>query len=211
MSELKPCPFCGKRPHLIEPDKGDFKWSVSCLHCVAIDMHDISKEGVIKKWNARHYPPEVEKAVERMKPKKPLVDSFLRKRCPNCSDIINKTEDRYQCWYCGQALDWEVKIGTCMNNETLSEILDAMAYAASNERAMLYHDFSREQLDEAKEKLDKLIERDTPKKLIRGRIGNNPVHVCPGCGYSWDSVLVHEMRVKPENCPRCGQRLDWSE
>ena len=113
------CPFCGKRPHLIEPDDGDFKWSVSCLHCVAIDMQDISKEGVVEKWNRRHYPPEIEKAVERMKPKKVIPEKvyfapknrgayFIRFLCPTCRGIANRATNREFCNNngCGQALDW---------------------------------------------------------------------------------------------------------
>lgn len=120
MSELLPCPFCGKRPHLIEPDYGDFNWIVSCLHCVAIDMQDISKEGVIEKWNRRHYPPEVQQAMERMKPvaiKPKLLDEYHPDgrvyliTCENCKKeyklIGFEFSDAIQhCGKCGQALKW---------------------------------------------------------------------------------------------------------
>lgn len=112
MQELKPCPFCGKRPHLIEPDEGDFKWSVSCLHCTAIDMYDISKEDVIEKWNTRHYPPEVEKAVERMNPEK-VIERWSQNGieygdCPTCICPVERKhwDDHQHCDRCGQALDW---------------------------------------------------------------------------------------------------------
>lgn len=119
MSELLPCPFCGKRPYLIEPDKGDFKWSVSCLHCVAIDMYDISKEGVVEKWNTRHYPPEVQQAVEMMKPKKityddsslgkPGVPEFWIAYCPECNQPIDFNDTPFEfCRRCGQRLAWSV-------------------------------------------------------------------------------------------------------
>lgn len=100
MSKLLPCPFCGKRPHLIEPDDGDFNWSVSCLHCVAIDMQDISKEGVIEKWNTRHYPPEVQQAVERMTPK-PLKKEWTME-C-HCGAQVARIQN--YCSHCGQRLN----------------------------------------------------------------------------------------------------------
>ena len=121
MSELLPCPFCGKRPHLIEPDDGDFNWIVSCLHCVAIDMQDISKEGVIEKWNRRHYPAEVQKAMERMTPKKVIRRKTYGKKgtdeeyllfteyaCPTCGiEIpIMDMDTKFCADGCGQALDW---------------------------------------------------------------------------------------------------------
>lgn len=95
-----------------------------------------------------------------------------------------------------------------MNNETLSQILGEMAYAAKSDVAMLYHDFSREQISEAEEKLDKLIEHDTPKKVLNQHYEYDDSEVifidasCPSCG---DDVFDCALFCK------CGQRLDWSE
>lgn len=95
-----------------------------------------------------------------------------------------------------------------MNNETLSQILGEMAYAAKSDVAMLYHDFSREQISEAEEKLDKLIEHDTPKKVLNKHFAYNDradlfiEASCPSCGDDiFDCAAFCE----------CGQRLDWSE
>lgn len=67
MTELKPCPFCGKKAYLLEPDVSNQFWTVSCLFCVAIDITGPTEEQAISKWNTRHYPPEVMKAEGREK------------------------------------------------------------------------------------------------------------------------------------------------
>ena len=95
-----------------------------------------------------------------------------------------------------------------MNNKQLSQILGEMAYAEKSDMAMLYHDFSREQISEAEEKLDKLIEHDTPKKVLNKHCSyDNHADLfieasCPSCG---DDVFNDALFCE------CGQRLDWSE
>lgn len=113
MTELKPCPFCGKKPQLLEPDDSNKLWSVSCLSCVSIDLEELTEERAIQKWNTRHYPPEVQQAMERMEPKKPIdaVEAYCNGMpvvvagdCPNCG--ANRTRQDSFC-NCGQRLDWE--------------------------------------------------------------------------------------------------------
>ena len=105
MTELKPCPFCGKKAYSLEPDVSNQFWTVSCLSCVAIDITGPTEEQAISKWNTRHYPPEVMQAMERMKPKKTYLGECLTHVCPECMADVGKYY-RF-CHICGQALDWE--------------------------------------------------------------------------------------------------------
>lgn len=100
MSELLPCPFCGGDAYLAD-------------YVAWFEIY----------WNIRHYPPEVEKAVERMKPvviKPILLDEYHPDgsvyliECENCKQgykIIGfEFSDEIQhCRKCGQAhlLDWD--------------------------------------------------------------------------------------------------------
>ena len=61
-SELKRCPFCGGKAHV----KKDY---VECTTCGVFMVQTSFGKGdgihqVINRWNARHYPPEVQQAVE---------------------------------------------------------------------------------------------------------------------------------------------------
>ena len=108
MTELLLCPFCGKKPQLLEPDDSNKLWSVSCLSCVSIDLEELTEERAIQKWNTRHYPQEVQQAIERMKPKRPLNYKVCTSKqyfgtCPNCDDIVSQDDD---FCLCGQRLDW---------------------------------------------------------------------------------------------------------
>ena len=111
MTELLPCPFCGEKPALISPCESDHMWAISCSYC-CMELASVSKEEAVKRWNTRHYPPEVEKAVERMKPKKVLDtrykyddrgEMFFTARCPSCGDDIFNNALFCEC---GQRLDW---------------------------------------------------------------------------------------------------------
>lgn len=103
MTELKPRPFCGGKAYL--GDKmATAMWTAYCGKCVAIEMHDVTRDSVINKWNTRHYPPEVMQAVERMKALE--IEECCGKKfgdCPKCGDYVKEGSD---C-RCGQALDWE--------------------------------------------------------------------------------------------------------
>jgi predicted RNA-binding Zn-ribbon protein involved in translation (DUF1610 family) len=116
MSELLPCPFCGGEVELVGINVQRQKMMFVCGKCNAEVVLTDDVE-----WNYRHYPPEVEKAVERMKPKKVIPEKvywapknrrayFIRFVCPTCGGIANRATNRTFCNNngCGQALDWEV-------------------------------------------------------------------------------------------------------
>lgn len=124
MSELLRCPFCGStRLTTIGSE------SIRCLDCLCTLYTPLpvykneSLDDLIERWNRRHYPPEVQKAVERMKPvviKPKLLDEYNPDgyvhliKCENCKqeykiigfDFSNVIR---HCGTCGQAylLDWE--------------------------------------------------------------------------------------------------------
>lgn len=113
MSELLPCPFCGSTPYMQTLLQNDsFVYYIICTHCDSAGLRSFEKEKAIERWNTRHYPPEVEKAVERMKPKKGVIrtDNFLEAECCYCPSCDTYLEPPYEvsdfCPECGQALDW---------------------------------------------------------------------------------------------------------
>lgn len=109
MSDLKPCPFCGGE---VKVDGGPDK-SIFCIRCRTFNFFDNDTERMIRKWNTRHYPPEVEKAVERRKPKKVLCKTvtdcgfvYTEYRCPACKEFLCSELPFCLNDRCGQALDW---------------------------------------------------------------------------------------------------------
>lgn len=115
MTDLKPCPFCGGEVKI----EGGAHKSIFCIRCRTFDFYDADTERMARKWNTRHYPPEVQQAVERMKPKKVIPEKvywapknrrayFIRFLCPTCGGIANRATNREFCNNneCGQALDW---------------------------------------------------------------------------------------------------------
>lgn len=113
-TELKPCPFTGKKPDLYVYDVGDGyegKITVDGID-FAIYFDGRSKEEVKKElfnfWNKRAYPQEVKKLVRRDKPQKPdnitPKDGYLIGLCKACGAPIDNGH-RF-CRICGQKLDW---------------------------------------------------------------------------------------------------------
>ena len=66
-----------------------------------------------ERWNARVYPPDVQAAIERDAPKKPVsrpmgwID-FNADHCPNCDTQLHEYTDKNVtfCYSCSQRLDW---------------------------------------------------------------------------------------------------------
>lgn len=103
--KLKPCPFCGEEP---ESAKVGASFIIWCDRC-NLRFSRRRKALAIFDWNTRHYPPEVQRAVERMKAKKVIIDDdYVTKKylCPQCKTGLYSTLDKY-CPCCSQALDWE--------------------------------------------------------------------------------------------------------
>ena len=107
--ELLPCPFCGGKAELLE-DVLDAH--VYCTECYArtTDTEKFVKDWkreVIRIWNTRVYPKDVQEAVERDKPKAPIVKTSKYGKnyfCPTCDNDVSETYDC--CSACGQRLDW---------------------------------------------------------------------------------------------------------
>lgn len=106
--ELLPCPFCGgKAGYCVSGLKG----YVYCTGCgVTTDGSYTHREPdwaeeETRFWNQRVYPPEVQNAIEKQKPKKPKKD-IVHYRCLNCDAMLNTYDTCEYCNYCGQKLDW---------------------------------------------------------------------------------------------------------
>lgn len=118
MSELKPCPFCGGDVELVGINVQLQKMRFVCSKCGAEVVLNDDVE-----WNTRHYPPEVQQAVERMKPvviKPKLLDEYHPDgsvyliKCENCKQEYKLigfefSSEIQHCRKCGQAqlLDWD--------------------------------------------------------------------------------------------------------
>ena len=112
--ELKPCPFCGGKAELLE-DVLDAH--VYCTECYArtTDTEKFVKDWkreVRGTWNTRVYPPEVQKAIERDKPRNPVrPKGYSNIECPTCGAHLKQYYEPEEanvpfCYHCGQRLDW---------------------------------------------------------------------------------------------------------
>lgn len=121
MTDLKPCHVCGGKPRISGCVLINGKhWNmVSCSaedHTVQVNVAgetaDKARALAIEKWNTRHYPAEVQQAVERMKPEK-VIERWSQHGieygdCPACICPVERKpwDDHQHCDRCGQALDW---------------------------------------------------------------------------------------------------------
>ena len=65
------------------------------------------------RWNTRVYPPEVQAAIDRDVPKRPIIRpmgwiDFNADHCPSCDTKLHEYTDKNVtfCYSCGQRLDW---------------------------------------------------------------------------------------------------------
>lgn len=110
-THLRICPVCG--------GPADFRddecyGHAHCTHCLArTDDFDSWrnknwKEDAARDWNDRTYPPEVQAAVERDKPKKPDLKTENKMSFYVCESCGNKVfKGMNVCDECGQRLNWE--------------------------------------------------------------------------------------------------------
>ena len=106
--ELKPCPFCGGKPHLREPDapdplavteSGNVDYRIWCEECNAMSKSYQTKEKAIKYWNMRT------KQNQGLK--------IGLKACPLCggkarrNSFVSRYEEYWvECTNCGLKTDW---------------------------------------------------------------------------------------------------------
>ena len=84
MNELKPCPFCpdGKVRTFIGKREAGVLCSCGASVLLPYGTYVSEDEALcqcIKRWHTRHYPPEVQQAMERLKPvaiKPKLLDEY---------------------------------------------------------------------------------------------------------------------------------------
>lgn len=123
-TELKPCPFCRGEAELeeFEPHKHFFVElpeypggaMITCQKCGGrLSFSEKgAKEKVIKAWNTRVYPKEVQKAIERDKPRNPVrPKGYSNIECPTCGAHLKQYYEPEEvnvpfCYHCGQRLDW---------------------------------------------------------------------------------------------------------
>lgn len=106
--ELKPCPFC-RGEAKIKRVTGSINYRyVKCSSCGARTKEWFGVDVAVKTWNTRVYPKEVQEAIEKNKPKEPIVKTSKYGKnyfCPNCENDVSITYDH--CSACGQRLNWE--------------------------------------------------------------------------------------------------------
>ena len=75
MTDLKPCPFCGKQVK-ISQSYLSFRYFIDCEDCCSTKVHDTQKE-MTEFWNTRPAEEALKAEVERLKSKLTLVEEFL--------------------------------------------------------------------------------------------------------------------------------------
>lgn len=121
--ELLPCPFTGDIPSiktsLSSSQFIDGKY-LEVHQCVFIqpeykivtsiqtDGEESVEDRAVRFWNTRVYPPEVQEAIEKQRPKEPTDVIYINERligvCSACGATVY-TGDRF-CRKCGQKQDW---------------------------------------------------------------------------------------------------------
>jgi Lar family restriction alleviation protein len=107
-TELLSCPFC-RGEAKIKRVTGSINYRyVKCSSCGARTKEWFGVDVAVKTWNTRVYPPEVQAAVERDKPKKPDLKTENKMSFYVCESCGNKVfKGMNVCDECGQRLNWE--------------------------------------------------------------------------------------------------------
>lgn len=111
--ELKPCPFC-RGEAKIKRVTGSINYRyVKCSSCGARTKDWFGVDVAVKTWNTRVYPEEVQKTIERDKPKMPVrLKGASNIVCPTCGAYLKQFYEPEEanvqfCYNCGQRLNWE--------------------------------------------------------------------------------------------------------
>ena len=103
--EFLPCPFCGKDDELKITHIYEGEAYIGCDRCKYDGVH-------IRVWNTRVYPEDVQKTIERDKPRNPVrPKGYSNIECPACGAHMKQFYEPEEanvpfCYNCGQRLDW---------------------------------------------------------------------------------------------------------
>ena len=109
MTELLPCPFCGGEAEITYVCG---EYAVMCKSCKGSSDFNTNTSKSISRWNTRVYPKEVQKAIERDKPRNPVrPKGYSNIECPTCGAHLKQFYEPEEanvpfCYHCGQRLDW---------------------------------------------------------------------------------------------------------
>ena len=118
--EVLPCPFCGSKPKFFIMKRKRYVdiYYIECVNrkCNEPYSKAYDEEEVVKKWNTRHYPAEVQILIDEAKPRKLIASSYDKDIvfCPRCREAYSLKKirslcaevDKSECPRCKQALDW---------------------------------------------------------------------------------------------------------
>lgn len=116
MTDLKPCPFCGGKVSLTEVS---FCLELMKFECDGCGTKFIMKDDI---WNCRHYPSEVQQAIDKQKPELAIITKELGYHpdgdvyevgCPDCGKVLRyvnfvrgaTTDCIRHCMDCGKKMN----------------------------------------------------------------------------------------------------------
>lgn len=75
----------------------------------------------------------------------------------------------------------------------------------------IFNCISKDILNENYLILQELVDKATPKKLVKEVDGRWARYFCPCCNKEIESAFDNRIVNKWKHCYECGQKLDWSE